>query len=255
MLSNTVTKFLNGLKTLEDHIPSTLIYNEGWLLRCILNWFYINSKPSNLIYFFPESTWFSEGLLPSKFIPMFRGDQIAEGRTNADGVVGNIKIGSKGKGDVSFVKPFEQLIVTEAKIYSKLSYGTKNANFYDQAARNVGCVAKMLDDSNCYLKNIKDLAFYVIAPKRQIKNEPSFSQWVNKTSIEHKVQKRIKQYKDRKDYNKKEEWFKDYFLPVLSIIKVECISWEKIIKEIKETDNKTGNIFENFYKKCLEING
>ena len=53
---------------------------------------------------------------------------------------------------------------------SKLSSGTKNASGYDQAARNVACMAETLRSAGNKPGQMKRLAFYVTAPQNQIEN-------------------------------------------------------------------------------------
>jgi len=73
--------------------PATEIYNEGWLLRLILDWFSGQRNLKHPLAFTKKCCWFSESLIPSQFLARFRGDPLAEAWTHADGIIGNIKIG------------------------------------------------------------------------------------------------------------------------------------------------------------------
>ena len=77
-----------------SNIPSTLLYNEGFMLRIILQ--EIKDKKiihSDLSYQDNNVDWFSEALLPSPFLARTRGDKLSESWTHADGVVGKFHIG------------------------------------------------------------------------------------------------------------------------------------------------------------------
>ena len=62
----------------------------------------------------------------------------------------------------------KQLVVIEAKLGSGLSGGVKNAPNFDQAARNVACMANMLHRRNLAPTSFDRLGFHVVAPKRQV---------------------------------------------------------------------------------------
>ena len=72
----TIEGILQQLKacdTADHYFPPTVLYNENWMLRIILDWFTTNSKPESLIAVLPKSKWYSEALLASAFLPRYRG--------------------------------------------------------------------------------------------------------------------------------------------------------------------------------------
>ena len=141
------------LESCSDEIPlfpPTLIYNEGWLLRLVLDWFSRNKIPNHPLNFQEDARWFSEALLPSAFLSRFRGDPLAENWTHADGVVGHFSIGDQGKADLSLRHDATQLLVLEAKMFSELSSGVTNAGYFNQAARNVACIAEVFHRVNMF---------------------------------------------------------------------------------------------------------
>ena len=117
-------------------------------MRLVLHHAYQPPYQSHPLSFQPASTWFSEGLLPTAFKPAFQSDPRGETRTNADGVIGHILIGAKGKADLELRSEATQFSVIEAKIHSPLSKGTQHAPDFDQAARNVACMAESLRQSH-----------------------------------------------------------------------------------------------------------
>lgn len=123
--------------------PPTELYNEGWMLRLVLDWFSRTPDCNYELRFLDGSGWYSEALLPSAFLSRKRGDVLAESWTHADGVVGHFSIGENGAGDLSLKDGATQFVVVEAKMFSKLSAGVTNARYFNQAARNVACIAEI----------------------------------------------------------------------------------------------------------------
>jgi hypothetical protein len=224
------------------------LYNEGWLLRLVVDWFSTSGVADHPLSFPEDGHWFSEARLPSAFLPRFRGDPLAESHTNADGAIGHFVIGSKGKTDLELTPDASHFVVLEAKMYSELSKGVKNAKFYDQAARNVACMAEVLSRADRKPESFSQLGFYVLAPKDQIISR-TFSRNLDKKSIKDKVERRIKTYDRELD-----EWFKDWFTPTLEVIDIHSISWEAILDIISEKDSKTGDSLKEYYSQCLAFN-
>jgi len=140
---------LEELDSDKKHMPPTILYNEGWLLRVIL-WYLSQYQIKDLPFSFCNGAdWYSEGLLRSPFLPVYRGDELAESYTHADGIIGNIAVGGVGQSDIRLIDPYEQFIVLEAKLYSRLSGGTTRAPGYNQAARNIACMAEVVKRSGC----------------------------------------------------------------------------------------------------------
>ena len=247
---------LEGIHALIDaadnepqRFPPTLVYSEGWMLRLVLHWFSGREAPGHPLAFHPGATWFSEALLPSPFRSRHRGDRRAEARTHADGILGHFTIGSAAKADARLLPKPEQLVVTEAKIHSPLSGGTRNAPTYDQAARNVACIAELLSRVSRRPNELRTLAFYVVAPQQHI-NEGAISAKLQKPSIEKAVRLRAQAFSPELD-----PWFDEWFLPALESMTIMPLSWEQLILDIKSQDAATAQELGTFYEKCLKYNG
>jgi len=186
--------------------------------------------------------------LPSTFLPRSRKDPLGESWTHADGVIGQFKIGAEGKGDLSLNNDASQFIVLEAKIFSKLSPGVTHAKYYDQAARNVACIAETLNRANRDPNNLSHLAFHVLAPKSQI-DGGVFEKNMSYDSIQSKVQRRVEEYGGEKD-----SWYDEWFKPTLDKTHIDCISWEKIIEDIDGNDITSGMQINQFYDLCKHYN-
>ncbi|MDR4886307.1 hypothetical protein RGU12_01955 [Fredinandcohnia sp. QZ13] len=256
-MNNVISDILSRIDSDNRNLPPTHLYNEGWLLCIILHWFSNNKDTSNHeLEFFKNSKWYSEALLPSPFLPEFRGDTLSEAHTHADGVIGKFKIGSSGHGDLVLEDDCDQFIVIEAKMYSKLSKGIKNNTTYDQVTRNIACMSQIAANQRIDEKQFKKLAFYVIAPEEQIKKERSFREYTTKEIIKEKVFERVNNYylNERESFNSKLNWFNMYFISFIETIEIKCITWEEVIKYIHLHDPNFSHILNNFYNKCIHYN-
>jgi len=235
-------------------IPSTELYNESWMVRIVVDWFSNYSGNQHQFSFLPESKWYSEALLPTTFRAITMGDVLAESMTRADIVIGNFKIGNFSKGDLLLEENANQFLVIEAKMFSKLDSGTKNARNYDQASRNVACMAETLKRIKINPDNFEKLGFYVIAPLSQIEKVETFKKYTNNTNIHNKALDRVEAYLDREDYFEKKDWFDEWFTPMLDKIEIQCLSWEEIIEFIQKIDKYMGDEILKFYENCVRYN-
>lgn len=232
-----------------SHFPPTDLYNEGWLLRVIINWFMQSQTQQHPISLFANATWFSEARLPSAFLPRFRGDSLGESHTNADNVIGHFDIGKHGKADITLKHDVTQFVVLEAKIFSRLSKSTTNAPYFDQAARNIACIAEVLNRANRTPDQLHHIGFYVLAPEIQIQ-KGTFQDLLTTSSVKQKVKRRVEEYDGEKD-----TWHMDWFEPLIETIDIQAISWESIISFIKANDVEFAPELEIFYQNCLRFNG
>jgi len=95
MVNQRIAELLSEAKDPERVFPATDLYNEGWMLRLVIDWFSRNSQVDCDIQFLEGSRWYSEALLPSQFLTRQRGDNLAESWVHADGVIGHFEIGKK----------------------------------------------------------------------------------------------------------------------------------------------------------------
>jgi hypothetical protein len=238
--------------TVKRIFPATVFYNEGWLLRLVLDWFHRNRSEGHPLNFAPGALWYSEGLLPSPFLARTRGDKLAEGYTHADGVVGHLRIGDRALANVALAEKASQFLVIEAKLFSRLSPGVTNAKYFDQAARNVACIAQVISERGADPSQLSSLGFFLLAPESQI-DDKIFDGLMTSSSIKNKVTKRISEYSNP-DREPKEEWFERWFLPTLSGIKIKTMSWENVIRSIDVNDPAFAADLNRYYEHCLEYN-
>ena len=245
---DSIAQLLRRAESEDRPFPPTLLFEEGWMLRLVLHWFAESNATGHNLSFAPDSRWFSEARLASAFLPRYRGDKHAEGYTHADGVIGQFRIGETGQAELTLETDAQQFIVVEAKMFSGLSKGTTHARTYNQAARNVACMAELVRRANRDPSNISSLAFFVLAPREQLE-AGVFAEFMDKTSLERVVEKRVANYDPPKT-----EWFENWFLPTLRSMRVSCLAWETVVTFIKSADRSYGDDLEIFYNRCLKFN-
>lgn len=244
----SVQSMLRSASSGQPLFPPTLLYNEGWLLRLVLNWFARHDVQDHPLSFAVNAKWFSEALLPSAFLARYRGDKLAENWTHADGVVGHFLIGDEGKADLTLLPNAMQFLVLEAKIFSGLSSGVTNARYYDQAARNVACMAEVLRRAKRIPSKVKILGFYVLAPSSQIE-QGVFARALSKSLLHEKVWRRVSEYAGEKD-----GWFSQWFQATWKMVDIYCLSWEEVIATINKNDPTIAESIKAFYNHCLTFN-
>jgi len=233
----------------DKNFPPTDLYNEGWMLRLVLDWFSLNPVIDHDLAFATTDKWYSEALLPSAFLARVRGDKLAESWTHADGVIGDFVIGADCRGDLSLAKRASRFLVTEAKMFSKLSAGVTNARYFNQAARRVACIAEVIYRAQIPPSSFEKIGFFVIAPESQIEDSVFTDSLVREKILEI-VARRVSEYQEPE----KDKWFSDWFTPTLKKIRIGEVSWEEIISFINRSDSNFGTRIDAFYSKCLEFN-
>jgi hypothetical protein len=247
-----ITAILHSCENNTAVLPLTILFNESWLLRLVLDWFSHNKIVNHPLNFEYESIWYSEGLLRSPFLPRVQGDPLSESWTHADGIIGNISIEHAKTSEIKLLPAIKHFVVLEAKIYSKFSQGVKHASYFDQAARTVACMAKMIEERKIDPIEIDKIGFYVLAPASQIK-DGIFSKELNRTSLHNKIERRVNDY--GKDKPKGLElWFNQWFESTFNRMDISSLSWEEILEVIINNDPKTGLEMQKFYNRCLEYN-
>jgi hypothetical protein len=142
--------------------------------------------------------------------------------------------------------------VIEAKLFSPLSPRVTHAAYFDQAARNVACVAEVLSRAGRRPQELSSLGFFVLAPREQVTRQ-IFSRETSRASIERKVTQRVSEY-PAPERKAKEQWLREWFLPTLSQMEVDCLCWENIIDSIRAQDAEFGSELSEFYGECLRFN-
>lgn len=248
---STICQIINSANTKESPVPPTLVYNEGWLLRLVL-FAAQRGTPCLPFQFATGSHWFSEALLYSAFLARYRGDNLAETWTHADGVVGHFRFNSESKAGVVLEATCNQFVVLEAKIFSGLSQGTTRAKTFDQAARNIACMAETVRRSGCSVESIGQIAFHVLAPAERIQNG-IFASQMAKAQLLTKIEERIDSY-DGPFRSELNAWNNRFVRPLVDRMTLSCLDWETIIGLIAEHDADLGKSLQTFYELTLQFN-
>jgi hypothetical protein len=247
-----IREMLRMASTANRLFPATIFYNEGWLLRLVIDWFSRQESCNHALGFRPGARWFSEALLPSQFSARKRGHSLAEGWTHADGVIGHVAIGDAALADTTLLTDGTQFVVTEAKLFSPLAHRVKNAAYFDQAARNVACIAEVLSRAHRRPEALSTISFLVLAPQEQIARN-LFQRELSLESIQEKVSRRVSEY-ELSERQEKEAWLHEWFLPTLKHTNIASLSWERLVGHIRSTDAQFGHELGNFYEHCIKFN-
>ena len=230
-------------------INPTIVYNEGWIMRLALFWFYENRNKNiqHPLAFNPSSRWYSEALLSTPFKATRRGDRLAENYTHADGVIGEFEIGGKGKSDLIVKNDCMLLKVVESKLFSKLSENVTNAKYYNQAARSFSCILNILKEQTMNVEKMQDVSFIVIGSRKIIEKEQTFEKYLDREYLYKIIDRRLSEYSV--DSNVRKEW-EPYYHTYRDYLKIHLVSWEEIIEYIRIYDLDYSNKMSGFYKEC-----
>ena len=235
----------------------TDIFNEGFLLKILFQFAienpevsYNSDKVDLVMNHSPETKFFCEGQLYTHFRHQL-DSELYEKDTHADGTIGNFTIQDGTKTRIIVNSDARHFAVIVAKLNARLSKDIKNAPFYDQAARNIACIAETLFDAKVKPSKLDRIGFYVLAPKQKI-NKGIFDELLAPESVKTKVQQRTDQYGSEHQEDL-EMWYTKWFLTTLELIKIERISWEEIIESIIEKFPERTDL-DLFYQYCLKYN-
>jgi hypothetical protein len=226
-------------------LPPTALFNEGWMLRLVLDWAERHPRAISALQFDDGSRWYSEPLLGSRFKPRRRGDTAGEGFTHADGVIGHFRV-RDNRGDIELLPNARQLTVIEAKMASGLSAGTKYAPEFNQAARNVACMAHLVSEANIDPATMQ-LRFVVLAPEKRIAEGVFAAAAID--AICETVARRAAAFDEAA-----QAWCDSCFKPVATRCTIETVSWEHILDEIEAVDSEAASGLRAFYAQALRHN-
>jgi len=248
MVLERIQAMLTSCATDSPLFPPTLLYNESWLLRLVLDGFSTSLVGDHPLRVPEGGRWFSEALLPSAFLTRWKGDALAEAWTHADAVMGHFEVGLEGKTDLQLADGATHFVVLEAKLFSGLSSGVKYAAYFDQAARSVACIAEVLNRARRSPQSMSHLGFYVLAPRSQIE-KGVFAELLSRDSIRQKVNRRVAAYEGAKA-----EWYSDWFEPTLQRVDIRSMSWEQVIGVVRQNGGACADSIGAFYERCIEFN-
>lgn len=229
----------------ECLFAETLIFNEGWLLRSVLNrW--KTQPPSSTPPFLPfpeDARVFSEGQLYTPFRARRRGDPEAETNSRVDGIAGHFSIASGTKSGIVLVPHCRYIAVFEAKLYSRLAKGITNEPDYDQVSRTTACLIQGLLEARpqpgCKAHVV------VLYPQDNLSINPSeFA----KVHIGERIGKRLNHYKLAGETAPHITRFEASWEEALRLVEVHFETWEKVLSNIADGQ------LNRFYGLCKRFN-
>ena len=241
-----VTAMLSRCGTPAGVMPPTALFNEGWMLRLVLHWASHHPTSIEPLTFVEGSRWYSEALLPSRFRPRHRGDEAGEGHTHADGVIGHFQLRGS-RGDIELLTDARQLTVIEAKMASGLSGGTTRAKDFNQAARNVACIAHLVSSAAIPAVQMTRIGFVLLAPRARI--DAGVFGAMEKAAICEAVARRAEQF----DADAV-AWRQASFDTLMPSCTISALPWESVVTDIQAIDPSFGETLMDFYLKCLQHN-
>jgi len=239
---NSILQIIKSINLSNPNINPTEIYNEGWMTRLFV-YFSIQDKLTIKNIDFSEiKNWCSEAVISSPFQPRMRGDKLGEGFTHADMTIGDFKVDFNTSGEIILDKSAEKFGIIEAKMGSNLSQGTKNAPNYNQASRNLACIAeKTLESNSC------KTFFGIVAPKTQLKLH-KLDEQIDKEFMLLQITKRFEMYPEEFRLKKR----MNEILEKAKKTEVWVMSYEEWLDSF--TKNETIKELSDFYEKAKKWN-
>lgn len=243
----------------EARFPPTEIFNEGWMMRLVLDAFERERISGHQLSFNEGSRWYSEARLATAFRPRSAKDNLSEGFTNADGVIGRFDFRTNTRAGLKLSPAGRQFVVVEAKMFSGLSSGTRNAPVYNQVARNVACMATAIAAAGKTPDDFDRLGFFVIAPRIELRRgaKQHLEDHVLADAVKTAIRGRVAMYEAamRPEAIELVGWEAKYAAPLIDRLVADealaVLSWEDCIKSIAAHCGTTGDELTRFYETCL----
>jgi hypothetical protein len=232
-------------------MPATVLYNEGWMLRLLLDAGERGLLPG---YVEPGKTWFSEAQLRTPF-----GRKLgrrSESNTRPDGVVGDFHPILATRSGLDLREDAATFVVFEAKMFASLGSKTRNAPGYDQVARSVACMAYALQRAGRAPDQLNQVGFFLVAPRERIVRGV-FNLPMTKRSIRARINERISHFGDQAR-PALDDWRDNWASPLIDCLvegeNLRCVQWEELIALVTQHDAAEGPVLDSFYQRCLEAN-
>lgn len=233
--------FIDVINSIDSNFPKvnpTVIYNEGWMTRILVNQSIKEKTILKGLDFGRIANWTSEALISSPFIS---ADKSREGYTHADIALGDFKVNYESRGEILILDNAKIFGIIEAKMSSSLSRGTKNAVNYNQASRNLVCMASLTYNKDC------DIFFSVVAPETKLK-EHDIDKQIDLENMIQQIKSRFVEYSDEFKSNRK----MDLIISKARTCKVWSMSYEEWIESLIDAKSKV--YLKEFYMKAKKWN-
>lgn len=233
----TIAQVISSISS-QPRLNPTAIYNEGWMTRLLVYRSIEQKLVINRIDFGNLKNWTSEGLISSPFV--FARTK-REGYTHADMALGDFSIKYEERGEITVEKDARFFGIIEAKMGSNLSQGTTTVrDKYNQASRNVACIATQTHDKNC------TIFFGVVAPADMLLKHDIDAQL---KLIEKQILDRFALYDN---LDKEVIKHREAIMTKVKGCNIWSFSYEEWIDSF--TDPQTHQELSAFYKECRKWN-
>jgi hypothetical protein len=235
----------------ECLFAETEIFNEGWLLRSVLREWKTGLASSEMPFLpFPANARvYSEGQLFTPFKVRPRSERVGEpkGETNTriDGIVGYFSIAEGTKSGIELDRRCPYIAVFEAKLYSPIGKGTKNAPGYDQVSRTAACLIHALLGAEP--REAFEAHIVVLYPKDNLAIRP---EEFDKVQIREQIRKRLTEYSEAGRSTPELQRFEDRWEWAFERLPEPHFStWEDVLEEIGDGE------LDRFYDLCKRFSG
>ncbi|WP_297089428.1 hypothetical protein [uncultured Draconibacterium sp.] len=233
-------KIVESIQTEQPNINPTEIYNEGWMTRLLVHYSIKHQINVVNLDFSMIKNWTSEALMSSPFI-LEVAQPYREGYTHADVALGDFNVDYEVRGEIDIPNDARVFGIIEAKMKSNLSAGTTYVKDYNQASRNIACIAHNTRASDCKI-------FFVVVIPEQMKEKHGIVPKVDKTFVYNQIQSRFELYDENHEVRVNES-------AVLSKVKkceIIVLTYEDWISTF--TDSQSREFLSDFYEKCRKYN-
>ncbi len=235
----SIIEIIKSVESNNPHINPTIIYNEGWMTRLLVHQSIVEGLILEAIDFSKVANWSSEALISSPFIT---ARNHREGYTHADIAIGDFSVDFTTRGEIKIDANANFFGVIEAKMGSDLSKGTTHVPSYNQASRNLVCIAKnTLNQAKC------KTFFYVVAPEARLIHHNIIGQ-IDLAQVIPEVETRFDLHSDEPEIIQD----KNAIISKIRSCDIKAISYEDWIGQLKESDEK--ELLKSFYLKALHWN-
>jgi hypothetical protein len=234
-----IIDIINSIDSEFSNINPTLIYNEGWMTRLLVRQSLKEKIKLKSLNFGDISNWTSEALISSPFI---KAKTYREGYTHADIALGDFNVNYENRGEIIISDNAKIFGIIEAKMGSDLSKKTANTINYNQASRNLACIA-----SKTYNKKDCSIFFSVVAPEVKLKEYKIDIQIDLKTMIQE-IKYRFNPYEN--DFKSSQNM--DSLIYKAETCDVWAMSYEEWIDCLANSEEKEYLI--DFYEKAKKWN-
>lgn len=233
---------LDIIKTIETENPCvnpTVIYNEGWMARLLVHQSIVEGLSLGNLDLSSISNWTSEALISSPFI---NAKKYREGYTHADIAIGDFDVDFSKRGEIDIQPEATLFGIIEAKMGSNLSQGTTHVKDYNQASRNLVCIASnTIDKPKC------NIFFYVVAPQMKL-IEQNIKAQIDLQFVKNQIENRFSLHTSESLILKE----KSAILAKINNCDIQAISYETWISCIKDITAQKS--LQEFYNKAKKWN-